>query len=124
MTPFVILYVRFSPQNKPDSLLLLDTSVIIDGRIADLIESHFVEGLVLVPRFVLLELQQIADSADDVKRARGRRGFEMLNRMQHNPKLEVRIHDGDFPEEKGVIAKPASGWRWPESPNCSPMTIT
>jgi len=101
----IIPYVRFSPQSKPDSLLLLDTSVIIDGRIADLIESHFVEGLVVVPRFVLLELQQIADSADDIKRARGRRGFEMLNRMQHNPKLEVRIHDGDFPEEKGVDAK-------------------
>ncbi len=101
----IIPYVRFSPQNKPDNLLLLDTSVIIDGRIADLIEAKFIEGLVVVPRFVLLELQQIADSADDVKRARGRRGFEMLNRLQNNPKIEVRIHDGDFPEEKGVDAK-------------------
>ena len=101
----IIPYVRFSPQNKPDNLLLLDTSVIIDGRIADLIETKFIEGLVIVPRFVLLELQQIADSADDVKRARGRRGFEMLNRLQNNPKIEVRIHDSDFPEEKGVDAK-------------------
>ena len=101
----IIPYVRFSPQNKPDNLLLLDTSVIIDGRIADLIEAKFIEGLVVVPRFVLLELQQIADSSDDVKRARGRRGFEMLNRLQHNSKIEVRIHDGDFPEEKGVDAK-------------------
>ena len=101
----IIPYVRFSPQNKPDNLLLLDTSVIIDGRVADLIEAKFIEGLVLVPRFVLLELQQIADSADEVKRARGRRGFEMLNRLQHNSKIEVRIHDGDFPEEKGVDAK-------------------
>ena len=101
----IIPYVRFSPQNKPDNLLLLDTSVIIDGRIADLIEAKFIEGLVIVPRFVLLELQQIADSADEVKRARGRRGFEMLNRLQHNTKLEVRIHDGDFPVEKGVDAK-------------------
>ena len=101
----IIPYVRFSPQNKPDNLLLLDTSVIIDGRIADLIEAKFVEGLIIVPRFVLLELQQIADSADEVKRARGRRGFEMLNRLQHNTKVEVRIHDGDFPEEKGVDAK-------------------
>ncbi len=101
----IIPYVRFAPQNKPENLLLLDTSVIIDGRIADLIEAKFIEGLVLVPRFVLLELQQIADSADDVKRARGRRGFEMLNRLQNNSKLEVRIHDGDFPEEKGVDAK-------------------
>ena len=101
----IIPYVRFSPQNKPDNLLLLDTSVIIDGRIADLVETHIIEGLIVVPRFVLLELQQIADSADDIKRARGRRGFEMLNRLQHNTKIEVRIHDGDFPEEKGADAK-------------------
>ena len=59
----------------------------------------------MVPRFVLLELQQIADSADDIKRARGRRGFEMLKRLQQNTKIEVRIHDGDFPEEKGVDTK-------------------
>ena len=101
----IIPYVRFSPQNKPDNLLLLDTSIIIDGRIADLIETKLIEGLIIVPRFVLLELQQIADSADEVKRARGRRGFEMLNRLQNNSKIEVRIHDGDFPEEKGVDAK-------------------
>ena len=101
----IIPYVRFTRQNEPDNLLLLDTSVIIDGRIADLIETRLVEGLVVVPRFVLLELQQIADSTDDIKRARGRRGFEVLNRLQHNTKIEVRIHDGDFPEEKGVDAK-------------------
>jgi uncharacterized protein YacL len=101
----IIPYVRFSPQNQPDRLLLLDTSVIIDGRIADLIEAKFIEGLVVVPRFVLHELQQIADSADSVKRARGRRGLDLLNRLQHNTKIEVRIHDGDFPEEKGVDAK-------------------
>ena len=80
----IIPYVRFAPQNKPDNLLLLDTSVIIDGRIADLIEANFVEGLIVVPRFVLHELQQIADSSDPVSRARGRRGLEMLNRIQRN----------------------------------------
>jgi uncharacterized protein YacL len=101
----IIPYVRFSPQNKPDNLLLLDTSVIIDGRIADLIEAHFLEGLIIVPRFVLKELQQISDSADAIKRARGRRGLEMLNRIQRNTSMEVRIHDGDFPEEKDVDAK-------------------
>jgi len=101
----VIPYVRFSPQNRPDNLLLLDTSVIIDGRIADLIEAHFLEGLIVVPRFVLKELQQISDSADAIKRARGRRGLEMLNRIQRNTSMEVRIHDGDFPEEKDVDAK-------------------
>ena len=101
----IIPYVRFSPQNKPDNLLLLDTSVIIDGRVADLIEAHFLEGLIVVPRFVLKELQQISDSADAIKRARGRRGLEMLNRIQRNTSMEVRIHDGDFPEEKEVDAK-------------------
>jgi len=101
----IIPYVRFAPQNKPDNLLLLDTSVIIDGRIADLIEAKFLEGLVIVPRFVLKELQQIADSSDTIKRARGRRGLDMLNRIQRNSRVEVRIHDGDFPEEKEVDAK-------------------
>ena len=101
----IIPYVRFAPQNKPDNLLLLDTSVIIDGRIADLIETGFLEGLIVVPRFVLQEIQQIADSSDPIKRARGRRGLEMLNRLQHNAHTEVRIHDGDFPEEPEVDTK-------------------
>ncbi len=101
----IIPFVRFSPQNKPDNLLLLDPSVIIDGRIADLIETHLLDGLIIVPRFVLRELQQIADSGDAIKRARGRRGLEMLNRIQHNGKIEVRIHDADFPEEKDVDSK-------------------
>jgi uncharacterized protein YacL len=101
----IIPYVRFAPQNKPDNLILLDTSVIIDGRIAELIEANFVEGLIVVPRFVLKELQQIADSADALKRARGRRGLEMLNRIQRNNRNEVKIHEGDFPEEKEVDAK-------------------
>jgi uncharacterized protein YacL len=101
----IIPYVRFAPQNKPDNLLLLDTSVIIDGRIADLIETGFLEGLVVVPRFVLQEIQQIADSSDPIKRARGRRGLEMLNRLQRNAHTEVRIHEGDFPEENEVDTK-------------------
>ena len=101
----IIPYVRFRPQSQSDNLLLLDTSVIIDGRIADLIETHFLEGLIVVPRFVLREIQQIADSTDPIKRARGRRGLEMLNRIQHHTGIEVRIHDGDFPEEKDVDSK-------------------
>lgn len=101
----IIPYVRFAPQNKPDNLLLLDTSTIIDGRIADLIEANFVEGIIVVPRFVLKELQQIADSHDPIKRARGRRGLEMLNRLQRNTRNEVKIHDGDFPDEKEVDTK-------------------
>lgn len=101
----IIPYVRFRPQNQPDHLILLDTSVIIDGRIADLIETNFLEGLVVVPRFVLKEIQQIADSSDAIKRARGKRGLEMLNRIQRNSGAEVRIHEGDFPEEREVDAK-------------------
>src|SRR5581483_8344950 len=101
----IIPYVRFSPQNQRDNLLLLDTSAIIDGRIADLIDANFLEGIIVVPRFVLRELQQIADSTEPVKRARGRRGLEILNRIQRNTRNEVKIHDGDFPEESGVDAK-------------------
>jgi uncharacterized protein YacL len=101
----IIPYVRFSRQNKLDNLYLLDTSVIIDGRIADLIDANFLEGIVVVPRFVLRELQTIADSNDSIKRARGRRGLEILNRIQRNSRNEVKIHDGDFPEESGVDAK-------------------
>jgi uncharacterized protein YacL len=101
----IIPYVRFAPQNKPENLLLLDTSVIIDGRIADLIEANFLEGMIVVPRFVLKELQQVADASDPVKRARGRRGLEVLNRIRRNPRNEVKIHDGDFPDEKDVDAK-------------------
>jgi uncharacterized protein YacL len=97
--------VRFAPQNKPDNLLLLDTSAVIDGRIADLIEANFLEGLIVVPRFVLKELQQLADSNDPIKRGRGRRGLEVLNRIQRNQRNEVKIHDGDFPDEQGVDAK-------------------
>lgn len=101
----IIPYVRFASQKKPENLLLLDTSVIIDGRIADLIESNFVEGMLVVPRFVLQELQRIADSSDPVFRSRGRRGLEMLARIQQNKRNEVKIHEGDFPEFSEVDAK-------------------
>src|SRR5262245_20712605 len=101
----IIPYVRFAPQNKPDNLMLLDTSVIIDGRIADLIESNFLEGLIVVPRFVLKELQQIADSNDEMKRARGRRGLESLNRLQRNKHNAVKSHEGDYPQVKETDSK-------------------
>lgn len=101
----VIPYVRFTSQNKPENPIVLDTSAIIDGRVADLIEASFLEGLVIVPRFVLRELHGIADSSDPIRRARGRRGMEMLNRIRHNTRNEVRIHEADFPEEPEVDAK-------------------
>jgi uncharacterized protein YacL len=101
----IIPYVRFASQTKPENPLVLDTSAIIDGRVVELIESNFLEGLIIVPQFVLRELQSIADSPDPIRRARGRRGLEMLNRIQRNTRMEVKIHEGDFPEETQVDAK-------------------
>jgi len=101
----IIPYVRFASQNKPENPLVLDTSAIIDGRIVELVESQILEGLIVVPRFVLSELQHVADSPDPTRRARGRRGLEMLNRIQHNTRNEVKIHESDFPEETEVDSK-------------------
>ena len=101
----IIPYVRFASQNKPENPLVLDTSAIIDGRVADLIETGFLEGVIVVPRFVLRELQAIADSADTIRRTRGRRGLEMLNHIRRSARSEVRIHEGDFPDESEVDAK-------------------
>ncbi|MBN1662924.1 MAG: TRAM domain-containing protein [Deltaproteobacteria bacterium] len=84
---------------------ILDTSVIIDGRIADICDTGFVEGTLIVPRFVLDELQYIADSSDSMKRSRGRRGLDILNRMQGVSGIEIEIVDQDFPKLKGVDAK-------------------
>jgi uncharacterized protein YacL len=75
---------------------VLDTSVIIDGRIADICEAHFLDGVLLIPQFVLRELQLVADSADSMKRQRGRRGLEVLQRIQKMPHLEIEIADDDF----------------------------
>ena len=101
----IIPYVRFASQTKPDNPLVLDTSAIIDGRVVDLIEAQVVEGLIVVPRFVLQEVQFVADSPEPMRRARGRRGLEMLNRIQHNSRNELKVHEGDFPEETEVDAK-------------------
>ena len=76
---------------------VLDTSVIIDGRIADVCEAHFIDGTLVIPQFVLRELQLVADSADGLKRQRGRRGLEVLQRIQKMPHLEVEIAAEDFP---------------------------
>jgi uncharacterized protein YacL len=88
-----------------ERLKILDTSVIIDGRIADIIETKFVEGILIVPKFVLDELQQIADSSDSVKRSRGRRGLDVLNRLRKNKDILLRITDKDFPEIQDVDSK-------------------
>jgi uncharacterized protein YacL len=84
---------------------LLDTSVIIDGRITDVCETGFLEGVFIVPQFILQELQHIADSPDPLKRARGRRGLDVLHRMQKMTHITVRIVEEDFPKIKEVDAK-------------------
>jgi uncharacterized protein YacL len=84
---------------------ILDTSVIIDGRIADITETGFVEGTLLIPQFVLSELQHIADSSDSIKRTRGKRGLEILHRIQQQIHVGVRIIDTDYPTVKEVDAK-------------------
>jgi uncharacterized protein YacL len=84
---------------------ILDTSVIIDGRIADITETGFVEGPLLIPQFVLGELQHIADSSDPVKRTRGKRGLEVLHHIQKQVNVDVRIIDTDYPAVKEVDSK-------------------
>ena len=101
----IIPYVKFVRQDKKDDVVLLDTSVIIDGRIADIFHTHFIEGRIVIPRFVLKELQQIADSQDALKRNRGRRGLDVLNKIQKSTDLDVRIQEEDFPEIREVDGK-------------------
>src|SRR5438309_3240425 len=84
---------------------ILDTSVIIDGRVADICEAYFLEGVLVVPQFVLRELQLVADSPDSLKRQRGRRGLEVLQRMQKMPHLEVEVAEDDFPQIAEVDMK-------------------
>ena len=86
-------------------LKILDTSAIIDGRIADVVETGFLEGTLLVPDFVLRELQGVADSSDSSRRQRGRRGLDILQKMQANPSLAVRIIEDDFPQLREVDLK-------------------
>jgi uncharacterized protein YacL len=101
----IIPYVRFTRQDAPPAFILLDTSAIIDGRVADLIENKFIEGTIVVPRFVLAELQNIADSSDALRRARGRRGLETLSRIQKIRNIEFKLHEGDFAEDMAVDSK-------------------
>ena len=101
----IIPYVKFVRQDKKEDIILLDTSVIIDGRVADILQTRFIEGRLVIPRFVLKELQQIADSQDALKRNRGRRGLDILNKLQKTPAFDVRIQEEDFPDIKEVDAK-------------------
>jgi len=84
---------------------ILDTSVIIDGRIADIAETGFLDGIIVTPQFVLRELQLVADSADSLKRNRGRRGLDILQRLQKMPGLQIQIVEDDFPSVREVDLK-------------------
>lgn len=101
----VIPYVKFDRQDQKDNVLILDTSVIIDGRILDICQTKFLEGRFVIPRFVLKELQQVADSSDALKRSRGRRGLDILNKLKKIPAITVRIQEEDFPDLLSVDEK-------------------
>jgi len=101
----IIPYVRFRRTDIKEGVVLLDTSAIIDGRVSDIYRSHFLSGRLVVPRFVLHELQRLADSDDDLKRQRGRRVLEILRSMQKDSMVDVRIHEDDFPGEHEVDLK-------------------
>lgn len=95
----------FSDKASRRDLKILDTSVIIDGRIADVAETGFLTGTLIIPQFILRELQQVADSPDSSKRQRGRRGLDMLNRLQNNSALDIQIVETDFPSVREVDLK-------------------
>ncbi|MBJ7305580.1 MAG: PIN/TRAM domain-containing protein [Planctomycetota bacterium] len=99
---FIIPYIEFSKQVKGSKPFILDTSAIIDGRIADLCETRILDNRLIVPRFVLKELHALSDSADKLKRNRGRRGLDILKSLQTNTKVELQVHEGEPTEMKGI----------------------
>jgi len=99
---FIIPYVEFSKQLKGPKPLLLDTSVIIDGRIADIANTRFLDSRLIVPRFVLQELQSVADSSDKLKRNRGRRGLDILKKLQSNNRIELVLHEANLSELRDI----------------------
>ena len=100
---FVIPYVEFAKQTKGSRPLVLDTSVIIDGRIADIADTGVIDTEMIIPRFVLQEIQSIADSADKLKRNRGRRGLDILNKLQLSDRADIRIMDVQFSSGGGSV---------------------
>jgi uncharacterized protein YacL len=102
---FDVLIRALKGQSTEEYLKILDTSVIIDGRIADVCESGFLDGVFIIPQFILQELQHIADSSDSLRRAKGRRGLDILHRIQKMSNINVRIVEEDFPKIKEVDTK-------------------
>ncbi len=101
----IIPYVKFRRQDERTDSIVVDTSAIIDGRIVDIMKTSFVEARLIVPRFVLKELQTIADSADSIKRQRGRRGLEILHAIQADKRFNLSVHEEDFPDTREVDSK-------------------
>jgi uncharacterized protein YacL len=101
----IIPYVRFRQTGVQDAPLLVDTNIIIDGRLADICSTGFISGSLVVPRFVVHELQRLADSAEPLKRERGRRGLDSLNQMRKSENLSVAIHDTLHDETSPVDAR-------------------
>jgi len=99
---FIIPYIEFAKEIKGGRPYVLDTSSIIDGRIADVIETNIIDAPLIVPSFVLQELQDIADSNDKLRRNRGRRGLDVLSKLQSNEHVEVRLHDAKSDDGKGT----------------------
>jgi uncharacterized protein YacL len=98
---FVIPYVEFSKDVKGLKPYILDTSVVIDGRIADIIDTGVLDNQLIMPRFVLAELQAIADSSDKMRRSRGRRGLDVLDRLRNNQAIDFKVYDRELPEMQG-----------------------
>lgn len=99
---FIIPYIEFARELKGGRPLVLDTSALIDGRVADLAETHIIDSQLVVPQFVLQEVQDIADSRDKNRRSRGRRGLEMLSKLRNNPDVDVKMHDSRKSDFNGV----------------------
>jgi uncharacterized protein YacL len=99
---FIIPYVEFAKEIKGLKPCILDTSVVIDGRIADVVETGIFDGQLIMPKFVISELQAVADSSDRLRRGRGRRGLDILNRLRGNKNIELVIHERDLPEFAGL----------------------
>ena len=99
---FVIPYVEFERELKGGRPMVLDSSALIDGRIADIIETHVVDAQLVVPQFILQEIQDIADSHDKVRRTRGRRGLDILKKLQQDPKVDVKVVETDAAKGKSV----------------------
>jgi uncharacterized protein YacL len=98
---FIIPYVEFAKEVKGLKPYVLDTSVVIDGRIADVVETRIVDNQIIMPQFVIAELQAIADSSDRTRRGRGRRGLDILNRLRSDPKVDLVVFDRELPEFAG-----------------------